>query len=62
MDSEEMLRLEYAMLQDAGRRYGNCLERNRRERLDRIRAHQSRAGMRRGTYTECRGKAGSTQS
>ena len=46
MQSEEMLRLEIAQLEAAGRRYGALLQKNHEERRGRVRGHIRRATMR----------------
>lgn len=60
MQSEEMLRLEIAQLEAAGRRYGALLQRSREERRGRIRGHIRRATIRREADEGCaRGRIGS---
>lgn len=54
MQNEEMLRLEIAQLEAAGRRYGALLQRNREERCGRIRGHIRRATTRREAGEGCK--------
>nr|WP_326185400.1 hypothetical protein [uncultured Oscillibacter sp.] len=53
MQSEEMLRLEIAQLEAAGRRYGAFLQRRREERRSRVWGHIRRATMRQEAGEGC---------